>query len=315
MMGHRCRQVMAELRRFFLQLSASGKRWVIIGCLGHAWALVVVMPAAYQAINKPSAEDQQPYEPPGSLHPGDIGMLASRLRGWPTASGKNDRKSCWSAESLWADERILVRGLGPSNGATVTAWVSETEDNEVFLGRYSYDLHYFAWVGTGPHGWLDVRQGARNTRFIERVPPPAPGPPGWRVIQPGQCVLAREKCGDEDETMGKFLIDLPAKQRIQIRTVTPFGHPEPTIERLSFNGKEAAHEPIPGGEMGGFYYRSDQAGRYTLTIHRPPGLGNEKVECKEGTPFSVDVEWGELMNGSCTHPDEELTCLGDLKND
>jgi hypothetical protein len=301
---------------FFAQLSRVGKAAVVIGGLGYASSFLLVFPALYGAIFRPSAENQQPYEPPGDSDHGNLKVMSRRLRGWPSASKNDDGPECWRGMALWKDRAPLVRGRGPSNGSKVTHWLTETVDHEVYFGRYTFDLAYLVEPGTGAIGFSHVAQEGENTRLIERIPPPPPGPPGWHAIQPGRCVFAKEEPADADGTIGRFLIDLPGQALIRIESELSRNELGPTFERLSFNDKEAAREPIPGAEMGGFRYRTGQAGRYAVTIHRPTDSQHDGMERKERIRYSLMVVWGETgFTRSCTSPRDDLDCLGEKDDD
>ena len=305
------------------QLSWPAKAAALLGAVGFAWAMLLVFPAAYSAVFKPSAEDQQPYEAPGGSSYGNDRKIFDRLSGVSPNAAENHKKPCWYGSAIWSDREPLVRGRGPSNGSNVTYWLAETIDNEVFVGRYSFNLSYLVEPGTGAIGFSHTAQDADNTRLIERIPPPPPGPPGWRMILPGQCVLAKEQPPDADGAIGRFLIDLPARVRVQIDRVTSSKKSGMLVERLSFNGKEAAREAIPGAEEGPGYrefnYRTDQAGLYALTVHHSPYYQKDGPEGKERLRYSLMVAWGE--NGftrSCSSPRydlSDLSCLGGTDND
>jgi len=317
-LGHR---VWAHLRGCYARLSRREQRLAVIGSIGFLWSLIVVTPAAFNAVLKPSAEEQRPYAPPGDTNEGDVKQILRRLDGVPNASGEDERNGCWNGMAIWAGSERLVRGRGPSNGSTVTYWATDTINTDVFFGRYTFDLSYLVEPGTGAIGFSHVVQDTRNTRLIERVPPPPPGPPGWRVIQPGECVFAKEQPPDADGAIGRFLIDLPGKARILIETEPSRIELGPIEERLAFDGREAVREPIPGAEGTGigfrqFHYRTEQAGRHSLTIQRPPDLPASGRDTKARLRYSLMVVWGE--NGfirSCTSPSDDLTCPGVTDND
>jgi hypothetical protein len=304
-----------------LRLSRRERTAALIGALGYAWALVVATPTGCRAILKPSAEDQQPYAPPGDSDHGDLKTMLRRVKDWPPSRDDSERE-CWRGMALWKDRAPTVRGRGPSNGSSVTHWVTETVNDEVYFGRYTFDLSYLLEPGTGAIGFWHAAQESENTRLIERIPPPPPGPPGWRVIQPGQCVFAKEEPADAEGTIGRFLIELPAHARVLIETVTSTRGPNTTFERLTFNGKEVAHEPIPeateerGPDFREFYYRTGEAGRYALTKHIPHNFHDDAVQSKKRLRYSLMVVWGETgFTESCTDPLGDLSCLGDKDDD
>jgi hypothetical protein len=290
------------------RLSRRGRTAVLIGGIGYAWSLALVFRPACSAMLKPSAEDQQPYAPPGDSHYGDENAVFTRLKGWLPTFRRTRKHACWYGMAIWRDKGPLVRGRGPSNGANVTYWVTETINGQAFMARYSFDLSYLVEPGTGAIGFSHSAQHDENTRLIERIPPPTPGPPGWRVIQPGQCVLARAEPSDTEGTTGRFLIDLPSKALVRIESELS--------GRLSLGGKETAHEPIPGAEMGGFRYRTSESGRYAISMHRPPGSDRDSARPQERLRYSLMVVWGETeFTGSCTSPRDDLSCLGDEDDD
>ena len=49
----------------YARLSRRGRTAVLIGGIGYAWSFALVFRPACSAMIKPSAEDQQPYAPPG----------------------------------------------------------------------------------------------------------------------------------------------------------------------------------------------------------------------------------------------------------
>ena len=291
----------------YARLSRRGRTAVLIGGIGYAWSFALVFRPACSAMIKPSAEDQQPYAPPGDSSHGDLKTMLRRVKDWP-ASRDDSERECWRGMALWKDTAPLVRGRGPSNGSSVTHWVTETVNDEVYFGRYTFDLSYLVEPGTGAIGFSHAAQDGENTRLIERIPPPPPGPPGWRVIQPGQCVFAKEEPADAEGTIGRFLIELPANALVHIESELS--------GRLSLGGKEAAHEPIPGAEMGGFHYRTSDSGRYAITMHRPPGSDRDSARPQERLRYSLMVVWGETeFTRSCTNPAGDLSCLGDEDDD
>jgi hypothetical protein len=301
------------------RLSRRGRTAVLIGGIGYVWSLALVFRPACSAILKPSAQDQQLYAPPGDSSHGDLKTMLRRVKDWP-ASRDDSERECWRGMALWKDTAPLVRGRGPSNGSSVTHWVTETVNDEVYFGRYTFDLSYLVEPGTGAIGFSHAAQDGENTRLIERIPPPPPGPPGWRVIQPGQCVFAKEEPADAEGTIGRFLIELPANALVHIETMTSTRGPDTTFERLTFNGKEAAREPIPGTETGPgfreFYYRTGEAGRYAVTKHIPPNFHQDAAQSKERLRYSLMVVWGETgFTESCTRPTKDLSCLGEKNDD
>ena len=227
---------------------------LIIGGFGFAWTFVVVAPSAIRAIDKPTAENQESYGIPGDRSHGDVVLMSRRLKGWPTASGKGNKRPCWSGNAIWTDQEPLVRGAGPKHGSTATFWVSETVDSQVFVGRYSTDLWYVVQAGTGAIGFSTAVQQGDNTRLIERISPPTPGPSGWRVILPGQCVFGTVKPLDDEGTIGKYLIDLPARTRVYLNSDSGGGKWVPWEERMTFEGSEAPHVPIEDASDDAFYY-------------------------------------------------------------
>ena len=297
----------------FSRLPMSTTLALLAGGLGFSWTVVMVAPAAIRAIDKPTAENQEPYGAPGDRAHGDVVQMSRRLKGWPTASGKGNRKPCWSGDAIWIDQEPLVRGAGPKHGTTATFWVSETVDKQVFLGRYSTDLWYQDQAGTGAIGFSTSVQQGDNTRFIERIPPPSPGPPGWRVILPGQCVFGNVKPLDDEGNVGKFLVDLPAGQRIYLHYSPGIeGKWVPLEKRLILNGKEAPHVLVELEGSDAFFYRTEQAGRYAITVRRTDAREDRKATDDLWTRFYVAVTWG--VGGGligCGPPDCDTNCLGE----
>ncbi len=299
------------------KLSRNEKIALLVGAVGFAWTLKVVETGAIDAIHKPSAEDQKPYDIPGHTEEGDLALMWRRLKGWPTASGKGDKKACWpGGDAVWLDRKPQVTGAGPRNGVTVTFWVSEAIDSEAFLGRYATDLWYRENLGTGAPGFSGSAQHGDNTRFIERIPPPKPGPPAWRVIMPGQCVFGDVRPLDDDGTVGKFLVDLPAQARVDISD-SPDGEGKwvPLKKRLTFEGREATHVPRGPVWDNSYYYRTDAAGRYEVVIRRTDPRNAQQPEHGRWTRFSLIVTWGEGGGMyACGSPQISSNCFGE-KND
>jgi hypothetical protein len=298
--------------RFSDQPTNSKFPW-IVGALGFAWAFVVVMPAAVKMLDRPSAEDQEPYKTPGVMTYGDFAQIVRRMKGGPAMSvNKEDKFPCWGAHVIWQDQDTLVRGSGPKNGSTATFWIAQTVNSQVFLGRYSIDVWFLTQAGTGAIGFTTDIQQVENARLIERIPPPAPAPPGWRAILPGHCVLGEAKPIDDAGTVGRFLIDLPGKTTI-FEKCGPESKWFPIDCYLTYGGKEVTHVPIEGAMDGAFYYQTQKAGRYELTVRRTDPLEARKPDRGQWARFSVMVTWGAGSGGTfgCGPAIDQSKCFGD----
>jgi hypothetical protein len=270
-----------------------------IGGVGYLWTLLCVAWPLMGVIWRPPALDQQPYEIPGDRAYGDVGEMHRRLRGWPVASHKTDRKPCFSGSAVCQDAEPLVRGRGPKNGSTATFWISKTVNDGAFLGRYVTDLWYLTQAGTGAIGFSRAIQHGDNTRLIERSPPPAPPPPGWRLLQRGQCAHADVRPLDDEGTIGRFVIDLPADEDMRISS-GPEGKGKwvPVADFLAFGGREVRHvQSTDPATPDAFHYRTEHAGRHELTIRRTDPPQERVSEGGWWTRYTVMVMWGACTYG------------------
>ena len=69
----------------YARLSRRGRTAVLIGGIGYAWSFALVFRPACSAMIKPSAEDQQPYAPPGDSSHGDLKTMLRRVKDWPAS--------------------------------------------------------------------------------------------------------------------------------------------------------------------------------------------------------------------------------------
>ena len=175
---------------------------------------------------------------------------------------------------------------------------------------------YVVQAGTGAIGFSTAVQQGDNTRLIERISPPTPGPSGWRVILPGQCVFGTVKPLDDEGTIGKYLIDLPARTRVYLNSDSGGGKWVPWEERMTFEGSEAPHVPIEDASDDAFYYRTSEAGRYAVTVRRTDAPKERTMEHGRWARFSLIVTLGEGggMRG-CSPPKYESNCFGEMNDD
>ena len=273
----------------------STKLALFIGAVGFAWAVVLVTPATFLLLGKPLAEKQKPYAVPGDTKEyGDWAQMSSRLKGLPAIPGKEARESCWGASAIWRDQDLMVRGRGPRNGSTETFWVAETVNSEAFFGRYSVDLWYLEKTFRDAQGLRHEIQQADNTRLIERFPPPPPGPPGWEVLQPGDCVLREAKPVDDEGTVGRFVIDLPAKTKIFERCGSrdAYGKKRFPVEcSMTRNGRGVTQISV-NTYGNGFDYQSEEGGRYEVVVRRSDPPEARKPDHGRWAEFYVMVTWG-----------------------
>jgi hypothetical protein len=281
---------------------------LFVGTVGFAWAVVVVTPATFLLLDKPSTEDRKPFSVPGDTEYGDLGSIWARLSGIP----KSERKPCWGGSADWHDHEPLVRGRGPRNGSTETFWIAKTINSQTFVGRYSLDVWYLIQASTGAGGFTSAIQTVENTRLIERFPPPPPGPPGWEPLQPGACLLREAKPLDDEGTVGKFVIDLPANTRIDEECASrhPYGKGKFSVDcTLTQNGKEAPHVSVdPYGA--GFYYKSEEAGQYELVVRRSDPREAWRPDHGRWAKFFVTVALGGGRAG-CGAAMDQSNCFGE----
>jgi hypothetical protein len=233
------------------------------------------------------------------------------MEGRPAASEMGDRKPCSGGHATWLDGVPLGRGDGPRNGVTLTVWSSLTIDSEVFVGRYTTEVWTRGQYDSRGH--LEFLDQTDNTRLIERLPPPKSGPPGWIPIQPGQCVWGEVKPLDQEGTVARFLVDLPAQTVIDAGCFVDEGEHVPTEWLLTLEGKEAERVPIRHtvDDSWGHTYKTDRAGRYSIVVRRTDAPDKWVVDTERPPRFSFMMTWGfSAGSWSCHSPRYESKCQG-----
>jgi hypothetical protein len=279
---------------------------LVVGGLGWIWGLILILGTALTLEH----DDGAPY-PVGQLgmafagtKPVDRELLSpsgTRLKGHGTCS------------DMWFDEdAVLIRGIGPMNGSNAPAWLTLTVGSQVFVGRVTVDL----WNGVGAGtGGLDSSSNfivANNLRFVERVPAPRPGPPGWRVIRPGECVLGSTEPLDASGVIGRFLIDLPAHRTINIGLLGELvGDFVPLVADLALDGKSPP--TVFEGEFKGDHYRTERDGRYQLTVRRTDTPDAGRVTGGRWRRYTLDVDWGAPITGQCSPPHDHSNCFMEVQ--
>jgi hypothetical protein len=275
---------------------------LVVGGLGWTWGLILILGTALTL----ERGDRTAY-PVGQLgmafagtKPVDRELLSpsgTRLQGHGTCS------------DMWFDEdAVLIRGIGPMNGSNAPAWLTLTVGSQVFVGRVTVDL----WNGVGAGtGGLDSSSNfivANNLRFVERVPPPRPGPPGWRVIRPGECVLGSTEPLDASGVIGRFLIDLPAARTIGIDLMPEAeGEYIPKAVKLTLDGQDV--RMVQEDEFKEGQYRPEREGRYELTVLRTDGPDAGREAGRRWRRYTIAVDWGASIRTSCSPPDSYGNCF------
>ncbi len=273
-----------------------------VGAVGWAWATILLLGTVLTLERDRGA----PY-PAGQLgeafastKPVDreiFGPVADRIHG---------RSVC---DKMWFDEdAVPIRGIGPMNGSTAPAWLTLTVAGQVFVGRVTVDLWNGVGAGTGGLESSTNFIVATNLRFVERVPPPRPGPPGWRVIRPGECALGSTEPQDASGVVGRFLIDLPAERFVNIGFMPEAeGDYTPMDWKLTFDGQDV--RTVQEDEYKEGRYRPERSGRYELTVRRTDGPDAGQIPGRPRQHYSVQVAWGASITGSCSPPDSYGNCF------
>jgi hypothetical protein len=202
------------------------------------------------------------------------------------------------------DEKALIRGIGPSNGSTASAWLTLTVGGHVVVGRVTLDLWNGVGAGTGSLESSTSFIVATDLRVIERFPPPHPGPPGWRVIRAGECVLGNTKPQDASGVIGRFLIDLPAHRSVVVGIMPEAdGNYIPMTENLTLDRHDLSRS------VDGERYRTDRDGRYELVVRRTDTPDAHRPIADPPQHYTVDVEWGAPITGTCFPPDSRFNCF------
>lgn len=284
---------------------AAVKAAVIAGGLGWAWGLILIAPGAWSLINRPEHQEPYPVRQLGdafaNVKPIDrelLGPLADRVRG---------RSVC---DSMWfdSDDGALLRGIGPMNGTTAPAWLTLTVGGHVIVGRVTVDLWNGVGMGTGSLECSTNFIVASNLRFVERVPPPRPGPPGWKVIRPGECVLGSTEPLDASGVVGRFLTDLPGHRSVKVGFMPEAsGVYIPMAENLTLNGRELSK--AHNGER----YWTDQDARYELVVSRTDTADAGRPIGSKAQHYTVDVTWDGQITGTCFPPDDRFNCFAEVQ--
>ncbi len=273
-----------------------------VGAVGWAWATILLLGTVLTLERDRGA----PY-PAGQLgeafastKPVDreiFGPSGTRLLGHGTC------RDMW-----FDDDAVLIRGIGPMNGSTASAWLTLTVGSQVFVGRVTVDLWNGAGAGTGGLESSTNYIIATNLRFVERVPPPRSAPPGWRVMRPGECVLCSAEPLDASGVIGRFLIDLPAERFVNIGLMPEAeGEYIPMDWKLTFDGQDV--RTVQEDEYKEGRYRPQREGRYGLTVRRTDGPDAGRIPGRPWQHYSVQVDWGAAITGSCEPPHGNSDCF------
>ena len=295
---------------WFDGLAPKGAR--IIGALGWAWGLILILSALPAFLRR--FDDNKPY-PVGELgrEVGALLRVEQDLRG-PLLDRVEDRSVC---DSMWfdRDDGVLIRGIGPRNGSTAQVWLALTVGGQVVVGRATVDLWNGVGMGTGSLESSTSFTVAHDLRLVERLAPPRPGPPGWRTIRPGECVLGKAEIPDARGTIGRFLIDLPAHRSVRVWAfLHSLGADEedPLTVELALNGGNVPKVRVAG--LRDERYQTPGDGRYEILIRTRDGgeVGREVVEAHRH--FTVQVDWGEPIAVSpCFPPSEWIRCCAEVR--
>ena len=276
----------------------------IVGALGWAWGLLLILSVFPSFLKR--FDDWQPF-PVGDLGGafGSTKPVDRELLG-PLAGRARARSVC---SKMWfeRDDGALLRGSGPRNGTTAAAWLTLTTGSHVVVGRVAVDLWNVVGMGTGGLESVTSSIVGGDLRLVERVPPPRPGPPGWRVIRPGECVLGSTQPQDASGVVGRFLIDLPAHEWIGVGITPEIGACHiPFTENLMLDDRDLSMSPERER------YWTERDARYQIVIH----AGTPDDTCtspKRSQHYSLTVKWGRWITGTCFPPDEDSDCFGEVQ--
>jgi len=282
------------------------KAGLIVGAVGWAWLVIQILGMA-PALER---DGGAPY-PVGQLGDAFAGVEpVDREIFGPVADRIHGRSIC---DKMWFDDdAVLIRGIGPMNGSTAPAWLTLTVGSQIFVGRVTVDLWNGVGAGTGGLESSTNYIIATNLRFVERVPPPRPGPPGWRVIRPGECVLGSTEPQDASGVIGRFLIDLPAARSVGVRLLGELvGDFVPLADKLTLNGIDVPEVRVE--RLKDDRYRTDRDGRYQLTVRRTDGPDAGRLTGARWRRYTVQVAWGASITGSCEPPDSYGNCFMEVQ--
>jgi hypothetical protein len=277
-----------------------------VGAVGWAWGLILILATALtlerdDGAPYPAGEPQDAFEHIHPIYQELLSPSGTRLQGHGTCS------------KVWFDDDgVLIRGIGPMNGSTAPVWMTLTVGGQVFVGRVTVDL----WRGTGAGtGGLDSSYNytvGDNLRLVERVPPPKPGPPGWRVIRPGECVLGSTEPLDASGVIGRFLIDLPAQRSVGVRLLGELvGDFVPLEEKLTLDGRDVPEVRVE--RVRDDRYRTDRDGRYQLTVRRTDNPDARRTTGGRWRRYTVQAAWGASITGGCEPPDSNSNCFMEVQ--
>jgi hypothetical protein len=279
---------------------------LVVGGLGWIWGLILILGTALTL----ERDSGTPYmvRQLGEAFAG-IKRVDRELLG-PVADRIHGRNIC---SEMWFDEdAVLIRGIGPMNGSTAPAWLTFTVGSQVFVGRVTVDLWRGTADGTGGMDSTYNYHVANNLRFIERLPPPRPGPPGWRVIRPGECVLGSTEPLDASGLVGRFLVDLPADRFVGIGFMPEAaGEYIPMDWKLTFEGQDV--RTVQEDEFKEGTYRPERAGRYELSVRRTDGPDAGRTPGSPMKHYTVQVAWGKFITGGCSPPDDYGSCFMEVQ--
>jgi hypothetical protein len=266
-----------------------------VGAVGWAWGVIVILATVLTLERDGGA----PY-PAGQLGEAFAGVKpVYRELLSPTGIRLQGHGTC--SDMWFDDDAVLIRGIGPMNGSTAPAWLTLTVAGRVFAGRVTVDLWNGVGAGTGGLESSTDFIVATNLRFVERVPPPRPGPPGWRVISPGECVLGSTEPQDASGVIGRFLIDLPGQRSLNIGLLGELvGDFVPLEASLALDGKSPPK--VFEGEFKGDHYHTERDGRYELTVRRTDSPDGGRATGGHWRRYTVQVAWGASIWGSCEPP-------------
>ena len=218
---------------------------------------------------------------------------------------------CWSE---WTDEEPVYTppgpGGGPKNGFEIAFWKALTFRGHTTVGKYVGDLWLWTSAGTGAVGFPSAGSQTANQRLVERLPPPGPPPPGFRAIQPGECVAASLD-EDRERVIGRFVIDLPAPRSVGVSVDYPVQLDVKVKKQLRYGdavvpgdceeiGTQEAPECRPNG-----HFRVSHAGRHQVLLYRTDQPGTVPPAQTHGKIYTMQVEWGTSVTYAC-HPEHSL---------
>jgi hypothetical protein len=277
-----------------------------VGGVGWAWAAVLLL-ATLATLKRDGGAASSADEPDRAF--GNAGSVYCDVLG-PLCDRVPDGGACGMA---WFDEdAVLLRGIGPRNGVTVRAWEASTVGAQVFVARVTLDVWEGLGYGTGGLDSVHVFTRGANLRMVERLPPAKPGPPGWRVIRPGECVLESLEAQDASGVIGRFLIDLPANKAIRMIWQTDrAGDHVPITDSLSFGGQALRRTRTE--EVDYERYVTEHDGRHELLLRRTDVSDVGHAEGHAGRRYTIFVKWGRGIYGACRPPGDFGNCFAEVR--